>query len=385
MAKQNTPPTQAALIFIPDISGFTRFISETEVTHSKHIIEELLEILLDANELGLQVSEIEGDAILYYRFGQAPTAAELLAQVQKMFIRFHAHLRKYETHRICHCGACKSAHQLSLKFIAHYGPIAQNQVKQYSKLFGKEVIVAHRLLKNDIRHHEYAMFTSPLVKACSNWVEVPAVAWADVEHGEQEYDSGPVQYCFLPLAPLMDYVPQPRPEDYRIAGPTTHVMRSEALIPAPLEMVFDVVADLPWRAKWVVGSLPDVQGLNHTIFQEGATHRCLADGPVIVAHDINLQQDSITFSETDEGKTFCVVYTLRREGPGSTRMEAEAFMKRNFFKSLFFHLFVKKKLLAIFSHTWQNLSQYCLGLLSQGNKHPYQIIPGAPAQKQAAA
>ena len=53
------------LIFIPDISGFTRFVNEMEIDHSRLIIQELLEILINANQLGLVVSEIEGDAIYF--------------------------------------------------------------------------------------------------------------------------------------------------------------------------------------------------------------------------------------------------------------------------------------------------------------------------------
>ena len=37
------------LLFIPDISGFTRFINETEIDHSRLIIQELLELLINAN------------------------------------------------------------------------------------------------------------------------------------------------------------------------------------------------------------------------------------------------------------------------------------------------------------------------------------------------
>ena len=58
------------LLFIPDISGFTRFVNETEIEHSRLIIQELLEILINANQIGLEVSEIEGDAILFYKFGE---------------------------------------------------------------------------------------------------------------------------------------------------------------------------------------------------------------------------------------------------------------------------------------------------------------------------
>ena len=91
---------QPTLLFIPDISGFTKFVHETEISHSEHIITELLEAIIDANEIDLQISEIEGDAVLFYRNGVKPTAAEILAQVQRMYVKFHVCLRKYESQRI---------------------------------------------------------------------------------------------------------------------------------------------------------------------------------------------------------------------------------------------------------------------------------------------
>ncbi|MDX1410162.1 MAG: DUF2652 domain-containing protein, partial [Saprospiraceae bacterium] len=62
-------PAQAepTLLFIPDISGFSKFVKHNEIRHSQHIVEELLEAIIDANEIGLEISEIEGDAILFYR------------------------------------------------------------------------------------------------------------------------------------------------------------------------------------------------------------------------------------------------------------------------------------------------------------------------------
>ena len=65
------------LLFIPDISGFTRFINETEIEHSRLIIQELLELLINANEMGLEISEIEGDAILFYKNGELPDVSAL--------------------------------------------------------------------------------------------------------------------------------------------------------------------------------------------------------------------------------------------------------------------------------------------------------------------
>ena len=124
------------LLFIPDISGFTRFVNETDIDHSRLIIQELLELLINSNQLGLTVSEVEGDAILFYKFGEAPTAAELYKQVEKMFCEFHKALIDYDQRKFCQCKACVSASGLTLKIITHYGEFTGYNVKNFSKLIG---------------------------------------------------------------------------------------------------------------------------------------------------------------------------------------------------------------------------------------------------------
>jgi hypothetical protein len=151
------------LLFIPDISGFTNFVSNVELAHSKHIIQELLELLIDSNQLGLEISEVEGDAILFYKFGDLPKLKEIYWQVEKMFYAFHRHLKFYEHHRTCHCKACISSFNLSLKIITHYGEFTGYKVKNFYTLIGKDVIVAHQLLKNDIDKHEYWLITKSLL------------------------------------------------------------------------------------------------------------------------------------------------------------------------------------------------------------------------------
>ena len=113
------------LFCIPDISGFTKFVAQTEIGHSQHIVRELLEGLIDSNNTGLQVSEIEGDAVLFYRLGAPPSLPELVEQARRMFIAFHTLLKRNELYRICQCGACAGANGLTLKIVAHYGAAVQ--------------------------------------------------------------------------------------------------------------------------------------------------------------------------------------------------------------------------------------------------------------------
>ena len=71
------------LIFIPDISGFTDFVNSTAIEHSRHIITELLEIIINSDILEMNVSEIEGDAILFYSFEHLPSPAAIISQAKK--------------------------------------------------------------------------------------------------------------------------------------------------------------------------------------------------------------------------------------------------------------------------------------------------------------
>ena len=376
---KNSSDVQQSLLFIPDISGFTQFVSDTETSHAQHIIQELLEILISANQIGLKVSEVEGDAILFYRYGKAPTVVELLSQVQKMFVDFHAHLKKYETHRICHCGACQTAHNLTLKFISHYGSISENQIRQHTKLFGKDVIVAHHLLKNDLQERAYVLFTHALVSACSTWVELPDAAWAPVQSSEQEYESGPVEFCYLPLTPLMEYVPEPTLEDYTVGPAKDELFQVEGTVEAPLEMVFNVLADLPFRNQWKEGLDPDwtIDTLNSRVTQHGSTHRCLSGGPVMISHDFEREDDVIRFTETNKKDQTCAVYTMRRMDEQRTLVQMAFFMKPNLIKKVIATLLFKKKHTAAGQMSLKNLNQYCKKLLQEGKAHPQTIVLAA--------
>lgn len=354
MENNNIKP---ALLFVPDISGFTQFVKHNEIAHAQHIIKELLEKLIEANEIGLQVSEVEGDAILFYRIGEPPAANEFFEQVKKMFVSFHGQLRLYETQRICQCGACSSAQNLTLKIVAHYGQITQTQIKEHSKLFGEDVITVHRLLKNDISHNEYALFTKSLV---NDWQNVILPQWAQKNEGSMEYDVGIVNYNYVPLASLKQFVPEPATEDFSIPGVKLHVFNFTEQINSSIELVFDVLSELPNRMQWMQGA-QKVEFLNHELNRLGTKHRCVVDknSPVMVTSGYSNDSRIITFAETDENKKMCSVYTLRMVSDAQTILQVDGFIKKNLLLKVMFNLLLKKKILGQFQASIKNLKRYC--------------------------
>src|SRR6185369_14126782 len=191
------------LLFIPDISGFTRFVNETEIDHSRLIIQELLEILINSNQIGLEVSEIEGDAILFYKFGESPSLEKLYKQVEKMFCDFHSHLIVYDNRRFCQCKACRLAADLTLKVVTHYGEFTGYNVKNFSKLIGKDVIVAHQLLKNNIEQHEYWLVTNNLFRDDS---PVNLATWMKWDSSVKETERGEIPFHYTQLGELKNEI-----------------------------------------------------------------------------------------------------------------------------------------------------------------------------------
>ena len=189
---------ESATILIPDISGYTEFLTKTELVHSSHIINELLEAILAANSGEFVLSEVEGDALLLYHKGKPIEADALVRQCLSMFESFHTQLKIIERDSICQCGACKTASNLTLKFVAHHGMVQEIKVMQFTKCSGVDMVVAHRLMKNRIASDEYILATPSCFDFSSLEQSPGALAW---ERSSDEYPAiGKIEYQYAPLA-----------------------------------------------------------------------------------------------------------------------------------------------------------------------------------------
>ena len=74
---------------------------------------------------------------------------------------FHVE-REYVARNLCPCAGCKEAAALTLKFVAHVGEVATQTIRDRLKLVGIDVILVHRLLKNDVPLREYVLMTEDL-------------------------------------------------------------------------------------------------------------------------------------------------------------------------------------------------------------------------------
>ena len=287
------------LLFIPDISGFSKFVNNVEIDHSRMIVQELLEILINSNKIGLEVSEVEGDAILFYKFGSTPELKEIYKQVEKMFRDFHKHLLHYDVRKYCQCNACIAALDLSLKVITHYGEFSGYNVKQFSKLIGKDVIVAHQLLKNEIKPDP------PLNLELAEKTKIFSLT-----------------------------------KDYE----------------TDIITLFHATGDFNNRSRWLEG-IKSVEAIDQHLPRVGMRCRCVMDNEqdVIYSSSYSNSGDRIEFSETDEKKISSTYFILEKIADNKTKLTINFYLKKSTILQLFFKLTRKKKMEETFRKSLLNL------------------------------
>lgn len=335
-----------SFLFIPDISGFTKFIQTTEVEHSQHVIAELLEVLIAANTQDLKLAEIEGDALFFYKEGEIPSQEKLLAQIETMFTAFYSHLKLLETNRICPCNACATAPNLELKIVAHCGELQFIQVQGNRKPFGQQVIEAHRLLKNSVDSENYALISKELASA----IELPIYYWSKIyrfKEGKDTYDDKEVQYIFSIIDQrklvLYDFS---KGKKVSFDKPPNLVYEKEFAVST--SDLIECITNYTNRHHWVKG-VDKFEYNENEVTRLGSEHVCVINGKhlnfITVTKDVD--HGKLIYGEmTTSPPALDVLYQFFIIEPLSTsscKLRLETFWEaKSIFKKLAMALFVKR-------------------------------------------
>ncbi len=186
--------TQAGVLVLADISGFTEFVTATELEHGPQIIAALLEAVMRRLSPPLDIQEVEGDAIFAVGpDGAVVPPARLLDVLDGAFVAFKDCQREMEADDSCACGACRNVANLDLKIVAHHGRFLRQVVGGLGQVAGVDVILAHRLLKNGLeRKRAYLLLT----EAALGWLGIDQARAQLTAHVERYEHLGDVR-CFV--------------------------------------------------------------------------------------------------------------------------------------------------------------------------------------------
>ncbi len=213
---------------IADISGYTRYLLDTELEHSQDVLADLMETVVAGLGSVLTINRLEGDAAFAYMLGSGIEPSMLLDAIEQTYFAFRARLRDITQATTCECNACRLIPSLDLKFVSHSGRFVRNLVAGSEELTGTDVVIVHRLLKNTVREDLGLGAYSLLTEACVNALGLDPGILGMAEHRESYDDVGEV----------LTYI-----QDLDIAWQRVQERQRVFVVPADAE--FEFVAELP--------------------------------------------------------------------------------------------------------------------------------------------
>jgi len=185
--------TENGVLVLADISGFTAFVTTTELEHGPALVAELLGEVMRRLSPPLEIQEVEGDAVFALGADRvlAPPAA-LLDVLEDAFVAFKSRQRELQADESCSCHACRSVGSLDLKIVAHHGRFLRQMVGDRSQAAGVNVVLVHRLLKNGLPGRAYILLT----EAALRWAGLSPSRAGLLAHTERYEYFGDVR-CFV--------------------------------------------------------------------------------------------------------------------------------------------------------------------------------------------
>jgi hypothetical protein len=141
---------QPTTFLIADISGYTGYLADVELDHAQDILADLIGAVVSALRPNFRLAKLEGDAAFTYMTGETVDGSMLLDTIERCYFGFRRRRRDVRQATACECSACVRIPDLDLKFVVHHGEAILQKVAGRQELLGSDVIVVHRLLKNDV-------------------------------------------------------------------------------------------------------------------------------------------------------------------------------------------------------------------------------------------
>jgi uncharacterized protein YndB with AHSA1/START domain len=156
-------------LLIADISGYTSYLAGVELDHAQDILADLIGTVVTALRPTFRLAKLEGDAAFVFAPAGKLDGSLLLDTVERCYVGFRRRRRDVRQATSCPCNACVRIPDLNLKFVVHHGIALRQRIAGREELLGSDVIVVHRLVKNEVVERlgisAYALLTQASVDA----------------------------------------------------------------------------------------------------------------------------------------------------------------------------------------------------------------------------
>jgi uncharacterized protein YndB with AHSA1/START domain len=270
-------------IVIADITGYTAFLSSSELEHAEDSLRSLINLLIEQTKPPLVISRLQGDAVISYApqasFLQGQTMVEIL---ENTYVAFRQARERMQLNTTCTCAACQNIPNLDLKFLVHYGSYVLQQTPMYQELVGNDVNLTHRLLKNRITEltgvKAYAAYTEPAVEALG----IKEFCIDMSQHTESYEHLGEIR---LYIQDLQRVWKRERERRRVVVEPAAAWFTVETEIPAPPPLVWDYFTKPEYRKIMMDADAMPVENRLMGRTAPGTVYVC-AHGDVRIRHAV---------------------------------------------------------------------------------------------------
>ena len=241
------PNAETACFAIADISGYTHFVSGVELDHAQDIIADIMDTLVRALRPPFRLAKFEGDAAFVYALADKVDGALMQDSIEQAYFAFRKRLRSIKQASSCECQACSRMQSLDVKFVVHYGEFIRQKMSGREELAGRDVILVHRLLKNDVGKtfgsHAYALYSD----ACVQAMGIDPAAQGLKEHAEAIEHIGETKCWVSDLEEA--WTRETETARHLVQRADAHVLM-EREFAAPRQEVWDLVTSPQHHARW---------------------------------------------------------------------------------------------------------------------------------------
>jgi uncharacterized protein YndB with AHSA1/START domain len=299
---------QEGALVLADISGYSKFVAQTEVDHSWSILHELLETMVRSVEGRMDVSQVEGDAILFI---SGMSTLDVVNALEGTFVAFHRRLRDMQAVTTCPCSACANIAMLKLKFVVHHGRFSRQRLGAVEQLHGTDVIVAHRLLKNNVPSKEYLLVTDAVLE------RLPPDRRVRFQPHTEEFDLGAISGGYEEIAHL--WVAAEAAERKRVL-PEEAMLNSDITIDAPIEVVYESMLKPEVMQRYLFADAVDSIG-GARGEELGSEFHCHHGGTMITMRVVSVEAGRELTMTVDKPSPTYITTRISDAGQGRTRIE----------------------------------------------------------------
>jgi uncharacterized protein YndB with AHSA1/START domain len=234
-------------LLIADISGYTEYLAGVEIDHAQDILADLIGTVVTTLRPTFRLAKLEGDAAFCFAPADKVDGTMLLDTVERCYFSFRRRRRDVRAATSCECNACSRIPTLNLKFVAHRGVVIRQKVAGHEELLGSDVIVVHRLLKNDIVETLGISAYVALTEALTNASGLDPAALGLTRHSLSYEHVGDIPVW------VMDLEKRWQEEESRkrvYVGPGDAAFAMELDIAAPPQVVWDFLNEPGRRMGW---------------------------------------------------------------------------------------------------------------------------------------